>query len=111
MLKLKKFIIVALIISFSSVGATGAEAAKTNSFVVTLEETNSVPIHPPVGWIKFSLKKPLINWLKAFSYFFRIIVANLEKSSFFLIISTRTFTLFDVECSSRYFFSIIYQDL
>jgi hypothetical protein len=48
-LKLKKFIIVALIICFSSIGATSAEAAKTKSLVVTLEETNSVPIHPPVG--------------------------------------------------------------
>jgi hypothetical protein len=46
---MKKFIIVALIISFSSIGAMSADAAKTNSQVVTLEETNSVPIHPPVG--------------------------------------------------------------
>ena len=46
---MKKFIIVALIISFSSIGAMSAEAAKTNSLAVTLEETNSVPIHPPVG--------------------------------------------------------------
>ena len=50
MLKLKKFIIVALIVSFSSIGAMSADAAKSNSLVVTIEETNSVPIHPPVGW-------------------------------------------------------------
>ena len=49
MLKLKKFIIVALIISFSSLGAMSADAANTNSQVVAHEETSSVPIHPPVG--------------------------------------------------------------
>ena len=48
MFELKKFIIVALIISFSSIGAMSSDTAKTNTLVVTLEETNSVPIHPPV---------------------------------------------------------------
>ncbi len=49
MLKLKKFIIVAIIISFSSLGTQVADTEKTNSLITTVEETNGIPIHPPVG--------------------------------------------------------------
>ncbi|MGB2993366.1 MAG: hypothetical protein WBB47_12085 [Paenisporosarcina sp.] len=46
---MKKFIIVALIISFSSIGSLVSDTEKTNSLVANVEETNSIPIHPPVG--------------------------------------------------------------
>lgn len=49
MLKLKKFIIVAFIISFSSIGTLVSDSEKTNTLVANVEETNSIPIHPPVG--------------------------------------------------------------
>jgi hypothetical protein len=48
-LKLKKFIIVVLIISLSSIGTAVADTEKTNPLVTTVEETNGIPIHPPVG--------------------------------------------------------------